>query len=207
MHPAHLPLRIVEETEELLLACRCSSEAFRGWRMPPSNSSLVFPQQSEKWMWSSDLKLFCQLWWPPTRTFISRRSFAGRYCHIHSLRLCSIISSRFLQVTGKCGSVLVRLIPAPRGTGIVSAPVPKKLLQMSGVEDCYTSAVGQTATLGNFAKVCHCSTSLLPFHQLGRVHSLFQKEHLARSNNMRENEGRRMWREKLKFLFQTVAQR
>uniref|UniRef100_A0A915PYG5 Small ribosomal subunit protein uS5 n=1 Tax=Setaria digitata TaxID=48799 RepID=A0A915PYG5_9BILA len=56
------------------------------------------------------------------------------------------------KVTGKCGSVLVRLIPAPRGTGIVSAPVPKKLLQMAGVEDCYTSAVGQTATLGNFAK-------------------------------------------------------
>ncbi|KHN82601.1 40S ribosomal protein S2 [Toxocara canis] len=59
------------------------------------------------------------------------------------------------KVTGKCGSVLMRLIPAPRGTGIVSAPVPKKLLQMAGVEDCYTSAVGQTATLGNFAKVCN----------------------------------------------------
>lgn len=56
------------------------------------------------------------------------------------------------KVTGKCGSVRVRLIPAPRGTGIVSAPVPKKLLQMAGIEDCYTSARGQTATLGNFAK-------------------------------------------------------
>lgn len=56
------------------------------------------------------------------------------------------------KVTGKCGSVLVRLIPAPRGTGIVSAPVPKKLLTMAGIEDCYTSACGQTATLGNFAK-------------------------------------------------------
>lgn len=55
-----------------------------------------------------------------------------------------------LQVTGKCGSVLVRLIPAPRGTGIVAAGVPKKLLQMAGVEDCYTCARGQTATLGNF---------------------------------------------------------
>ena len=43
----------------------------------------------------------------------------------------------------------MRLIPAPRGTGIVSAPVPKKLLQMAGIEDCYTSASGQTATLGN----------------------------------------------------------
>merc|ERR1712055_174915 len=56
------------------------------------------------------------------------------------------------KVHGKCGSVHVRLIPAPRGTGIVSAPVPKKLLGMAGLEDCYTAARGQTATLGNFAK-------------------------------------------------------
>ena len=56
------------------------------------------------------------------------------------------------KVTGKCGSIWVRLIPAPRGTGIVSAPVPKKLLQMAGVEDCYTSARGSTGTLGNFGK-------------------------------------------------------
>jgi hypothetical protein len=55
-----------------------------------------------------------------------------------------------IQVTGKCGSVAVRLIPAPRGTGIVSAPVPKKLLTMAGIEDCYTSARGSTGTLGNF---------------------------------------------------------
>ena len=46
----------------------------------------------------------------------------------------------------------MRLIPAPRGTGIVSAPVPKKLLMMAGIDDCYTSARGCTATLGNFAK-------------------------------------------------------
>ncbi|XDC63397.1 hypothetical protein R6Z07M_014579 [Ovis aries] len=56
------------------------------------------------------------------------------------------------QVTGRCGSVLVRLIPAPRGTGIVSAPVPKKLVMMAGIDDCYASARGCTATLGNFAK-------------------------------------------------------
>jgi len=30
------------------------------------------------------------------------------------------------KVTGECGSVLVRLIPAPRGTSLVCAPVPKK---------------------------------------------------------------------------------
>ncbi|KAJ8794020.1 hypothetical protein J1605_003430 [Eschrichtius robustus] len=41
------------------------------------------------------------------------------------------------EVTGRCGSVLVRLISAPRGTGIVSAPVPRKLLLMAGIDDCY----------------------------------------------------------------------
>ena len=65
--------------------------------------------------------------------------------------------SRNQQVTGKCGSVWVRLIPAPRGTGIVSAPVPKKLLQMAGIDDCYTSARGSTGTLGNFAKATYAA--------------------------------------------------
>jgi len=59
------------------------------------------------------------------------------------------------KVTGRCGSVLVRLIPAPRGTGIVSGPVPKKLLNMAGVEDCHTSSSGSTGTLGNFAKATY----------------------------------------------------
>uniref|UniRef100_A0A8C2MZR8 Small ribosomal subunit protein uS5 n=1 Tax=Cricetulus griseus TaxID=10029 RepID=A0A8C2MZR8_CRIGR len=52
----------------------------------------------------------------------------------------------------KCGSVLVHIIPAPRGTDIISAPVPKKLLMMADIDDRYTSARGCTATLGNFAK-------------------------------------------------------
>ncbi|CAN6971556.1 unnamed protein product [Brassica rapa subsp. trilocularis] len=30
------------------------------------------------------------------------------------------------KVTGKCGSVTVRMVPAPRGAGIVAARVPKK---------------------------------------------------------------------------------
>ncbi|KAH0501255.1 Glutamate receptor ionotropic, kainate 2 [Microtus ochrogaster] len=39
-----------------------------------------------------------------------------------------------------------------RGTGIVSIPMPKKLLMMAGIDDCYTSTRGCTASLGNFAK-------------------------------------------------------
>ena len=58
-----------------------------------------------------------------------------------------------IKVTGKCGSVTVRLIPAPRGAGIVAARVPKKVLQMAGIDDCYTASRGSTKTLGNFVKV------------------------------------------------------
>jgi small subunit ribosomal protein S2e len=48
--------------------------------------------------------------------------------------------------------VLTRLVPAPRGTGIVAAPTPKKLLHLAGIIDCYTTSRGSTKTLGNFVK-------------------------------------------------------
>eukprot|EP01018_Ginkgo_biloba_P032230 Gb_04609 [translate_table: standard] len=56
------------------------------------------------------------------------------------------------KVTGKCGSVLVRMVPAPRGAGIVAARVPKKVLQFAGIEDVFTASRGSTKTLGNFVK-------------------------------------------------------
>ncbi|ORY36499.1 40S ribosomal protein S2 [Rhizoclosmatium globosum] len=49
------------------------------------------------------------------------------------------------KVTGKCGSVTSRLVPAPRGT-------PKRLLQLAGIQDVYTTSRGSTKTLGNFVK-------------------------------------------------------
>jgi small subunit ribosomal protein S2e len=55
------------------------------------------------------------------------------------------------KVTGKCGSVRIRLIPAPRGSGIVASVVPKKLLAMAGIEDVYSSSCGHTRTRGNLA--------------------------------------------------------
>jgi small subunit ribosomal protein S2e len=59
------------------------------------------------------------------------------------------------KVTGKCGSVTVRLVPAPRGAGIVAARVPKKVLQFAGIEDVFTSSRGSTKTLGNFVKATY----------------------------------------------------
>jgi len=61
------------------------------------------------------------------------------------------------KVNGKCGSVRIRLIPAPRGTGIVSAPVPKKIISLAGIQDVYTRSRGATSTLGNFARATFLS--------------------------------------------------
>merc|ERR1719243_240152 len=57
-----------------------------------------------------------------------------------------------MKTTGVCGSVTVRLIPAPKGAGIVAARTPKKVLQLAGIKDVYTCSRGHTRTLGNFVK-------------------------------------------------------
>lgn len=59
------------------------------------------------------------------------------------------------KVNGKCGSVNFRLIPAPRGTGIVAAPAPKKVISLAGIQDVYTQSRGKTATMQNFVKATY----------------------------------------------------
>lgn len=56
------------------------------------------------------------------------------------------------KVTGKCGSCSFRVIPAPKGTGLVAGKCPKKLLVAAGFQDAYTESRGKTKTLGNFVK-------------------------------------------------------
>jgi len=63
------------------------------------------------------------------------------------------------KVSGKCSSVTFRLIPAPRGTGLVAAGVPKKVLNFAGVKDVYTCSRGATRTLGNFVKATFAALS------------------------------------------------
>ena len=57
-----------------------------------------------------------------------------------------------MKVTGKCGSVRMRLIPAPRGTGIVGCPATKKLMAFAGVFDVFTQSRGNTDTMENFLR-------------------------------------------------------
>ena len=59
------------------------------------------------------------------------------------------------KVTGKCGSVRLRLVPAPKGTGIVGAPPTKKLLGFCGVEDIFSQSNGSTDTMENFVRAIY----------------------------------------------------
>ena len=59
------------------------------------------------------------------------------------------------KVTGKCGSVRLRLVPAPKGTGIVGAPPTKKLLGFCGVIDIFSQSTGSTDTMENFVRAIY----------------------------------------------------
>jgi len=95
-----------------------------------------------------------------------------------------------VKVQGKSGSVRIRLIPAPRGTGIVASPPPKKVLQMAGIDDVYTGTRGNTKTQENTLKAAFnaltktyryltpdlwgkTAPTMLPFEE----HTQFLKQH------------------------------
>lgn len=55
-------------------------------------------------------------------------------------------------VEGKSGSVKVKLMPGPRGLGLVIGDVGKKILSLAGVKDVWSQTLGETRTTVNFAK-------------------------------------------------------
>jgi len=58
------------------------------------------------------------------------------------------------KVEGKCGSVRITLMPAPRGTGLVAGDECKKILKLAGIKDVYTKTKGKTKTTFNLARAC-----------------------------------------------------
>ncbi len=59
-----------------------------------------------------------------------------------------------VAVTGKCSSVVVNLMPAPQGTGLVVSDELKKILRAVGVKDVYSKCSGKLRTTFNSAKAC-----------------------------------------------------
>lgn len=56
------------------------------------------------------------------------------------------------SISGKSGSVFITLKPAPRGIGLATGDVAKKILTLAGIEDCWAFTKGKTRTTVNYAK-------------------------------------------------------
>ena len=56
------------------------------------------------------------------------------------------------KVRGKGGSVVIEILPAPRGLGLVAGGKIRRLLEMAGLKDAYTTAKGSTPTMSSTSK-------------------------------------------------------
>ena len=56
------------------------------------------------------------------------------------------------KVRGRGGSVTIEIIPAPRGLGLVAGGKIKRLLELAGLKDAWTSAKGSTSTMNSTSK-------------------------------------------------------
>ncbi len=57
-------------------------------------------------------------------------------------------------VEGKCGSVEIKLMPAPKGTGLRVQKECQKILRLAGIKDIYSKTRGKTSSRVNLIKAC-----------------------------------------------------
>jgi small subunit ribosomal protein S5 len=57
-------------------------------------------------------------------------------------------------VKGKFGSVILELIPAPKGTGLCVESECKRILALAGISDVWSKSFGQTRSKGNLISAC-----------------------------------------------------
>lgn len=65
------------------------------------------------------------------------------------------------KVTGKCGSVEVTFIPAPKGTGLCVEKECAKILGLAGIQDVWGKVRGQARTKMNTIKACEIALKAL----------------------------------------------
>jgi len=58
------------------------------------------------------------------------------------------------KVEGKCGSAKIKLMPAPKGIGLVVEDECKKVLKLAGIKDAWSKTKGQTGTKINLIYAC-----------------------------------------------------
>ena len=74
------------------------------------------------------------------------------------------------SVEGKCGSVIVTMMPAPKGSTLRIEKECQRMLELAGIKDVYSKTEGQTTTRLNLIKACFAalrnlsSVRVLPSH-------------------------------------------
>lgn len=58
------------------------------------------------------------------------------------------------KVEGKCSSVILLLIPAPKGTGLKVEKECQKILSLAGIKDVWSKTFGQTKSKNNLIYAC-----------------------------------------------------
>jgi small subunit ribosomal protein S5 len=67
---------------------------------------------------------------------------------------CATPHSIPFEVSGRCGSVEITLIPAPKGTGLCVEKELQKMLKLAGIKDVWSRTKGHTKTKINLIYAC-----------------------------------------------------
>ena len=98
------------------------------------------------------------------------------------------------KVSGKCGSTIIELIPAPKGTGLCIESECAKILKAAGINDVWSKTRGQTKTKINLINACLKSlkqlidTKIKPEHidSLGIIEGAVVKEEIEEVPEVKE---------------------
>ena len=101
------------------------------------------------------------------------------------------------MVEGKCGSAIVKLIPAPKGTGLKVDKEIAKILGLAGIEDVWSQTFGQSRTKINLIKAAEkalknlMKTKLQPHHyeRLSVVEKTLQEQEESKEESEESEDG------------------
>lgn len=99
-----------------------------------------------------------------TKETVPAREKAFRNCKLNVFKIrrgcssweCTCGNSHTIpfRVTGKCGSVEVTFMPAPKGIGLCVEKETAKILKLAGIQDVWSKTKGKTNTKVNHIKAC-----------------------------------------------------
>jgi small subunit ribosomal protein S5 len=85
---------------------------------------------------------------------------------------CGEAHSLPFVVEGKCGSAIIKIIPAPKGTGLRMDKEIAKILNLAGITDAWSKTYGQARTKMNLIKAAEMALKNLTKTKLQDIHYL-----------------------------------